>query len=154
KLDYDPMKAFTPVASAVGDKLGVGGGAALSVESGQEVVAYAKANPGKLNYGHAIRIGPPFYLEKFKDKEGHDIVHIPYRGGAPMIADLIAGQIQMTINGKSVLLPHIQAGKVRALAVTSARRWADMPDVPTMLELGYLDKPYDTLFGVVAPAGT
>jgi tripartite-type tricarboxylate transporter receptor subunit TctC len=154
KLDYDPMKAFVPVASAVVDKLVMVAGPSLPVKSVQELVAYAKANPGKLNYGNAIGIGPHFTMEMFKIKAGTDIVHIPYRGGGPMIADLIAGQIHMTINGKSVLLPHIQAGKVRALAVTSARRWADLPDVPTMLELGYLDKPYDTLFGVVAPAGT
>ena len=154
KLDYDPMKAFTPVASAVVDKLVMVAGPALPVKSVQELVAYAKANPGKLNYGNAIGIGPHFTMEMFKIKAGVDIVHIPYRGGAPMIGDLIAGQIHMTINGKSVLLPHIQAGKVRALAVTSARRWADLPDVPTALELGYMDRPYDTLFGVVAPAGT
>jgi tripartite-type tricarboxylate transporter receptor subunit TctC len=154
KLDYDPMKAFVPVASAVVDKLVMVAGPSLPVKSVQELVAYAKANPGKLNYGNAIGIGPHFTMEMFKIKAGTDIVHIPYRGGGPMIADLIAGQIHMTINGKSVLLPHIQAGKVRALAVTSARRWADLPDIPTMLELGYLDKPYDTLFGVVAPAGT
>jgi tripartite-type tricarboxylate transporter receptor subunit TctC len=154
KLDYDPMKAFVPVASAVIDKLVMVAGPALPVKSVQELVAYAKANPGKLNYGNAIGIGPHFTMEMFKIKAGVDIVHIPYRGGAPMIADLIAGQIHMTINGKSVLLPHIQAGKVRALAVTSARRWADLPDVPTALELGYMDRPYDTLFGVVAPAGT
>jgi tripartite-type tricarboxylate transporter receptor subunit TctC len=154
KLDYDPMKAFVPVASAVVDKLVMVAGPSLPVKSVQELVAYAKANPGKLNYGNAIGIGPHFTMEMFKIKAGTDIVHIPYRGGGPMIADLVAGQIHMTINGKSVLLPHIQAGKVRALAVTSARHWADLPDVPTMLELGYLDKPYDTLFGVVAPAGT
>jgi tripartite-type tricarboxylate transporter receptor subunit TctC len=154
KLDYDPMKAFVPVASAVIDKLVMVAGPALPVKSVQELVAYAKANPGKLNYGNAIGIGPHFTMEMFKIKAGVDIVHIPYRGGAPMIADLIAGQIHMTINGKSVLLPHIQAGKVRALAVTSARRWADLPDVPTALELGYMNRPYDTLFGVVAPAGT
>jgi tripartite-type tricarboxylate transporter receptor subunit TctC len=154
KLDYDPMKAFVPVASAVIDKLVMVAGPSLPVKSVEELVAYAKANPGKLNYGNAIGIGPHFTVEMFKIKSGADIVHIPYRGGAPMIADLIAGQIHMTINGKSVLLPHIQAGKLRALAVTSARRWADFPDVRTMLELGYLDKPYDTLFGVVAPAGT
>jgi len=129
-------------------------GPALQVKTVQELVAHAKANPGKLNYGNAIGIGPHFTVEMFKIKSGTDIVHIPYRGGGPMIADLIAGQIHMTINGKSVLLQHIQAGKVRALAVTSARRWADFPDVPTMLELGYMEKPYDTLFGVVAPAGT
>jgi len=129
-------------------------GPSLPVRTIQELVAHAKANPGKLNYGNAIGIGPHFTVEIFKIKSGTDIVHIPYRGGAPMIADLIAGQIHMTINGKSVLLPHIQASKVRPLAVTSARRWADFPDVPTMRELGYMDKPYDTLFGVVAPAGT
>jgi tripartite-type tricarboxylate transporter receptor subunit TctC len=154
KLDYDPMKAFVPVASAVIDKLVMVAGPALQVKTVQELVAHAKANPGKLNYGNAIGIGPHFTVEMFKIKSGTDIVHIPYRGGAPMIADLIAGQIHMTINGKSVLLPHIQAGKVRPLAVTSARRWSDFPYVPTMLELGYMDKPYDTLFGVVAPAGT
>jgi tripartite-type tricarboxylate transporter receptor subunit TctC len=154
KLDYDPMKAFVPVASAVIDKLVMVAGPSLAVKTAQELVAYAKANPGKLNYGNAIGIGPHFTVEMFKIKSGADIVHIPYRGGAPMIGDLIAGQIHMTINGKSVLLPHIQAGKVRALAVTSARRWPDFPEVPTMLELGYMDKPYDTLFGVVAPAGT
>jgi tripartite-type tricarboxylate transporter receptor subunit TctC len=117
-------------------------------------VAYAKANPGKLNYGNAIGIGPHFTAEMFKIKSGTNIVHIPYRGGAPMISDLIAGQIHMTINGKSVLLAHIQAGKVRPLAVTSAKRWPDYPEVPTLQEVGYLDLPYDTLFGVVAPAGT
>jgi len=154
KLDYDPMKAFVPVATAVIDKLVMVAGPALQVKTVQELVAHAKANPGKLNYGNAIGIGPHFTVEMFKIKSGADIVHIPYRGGGPMIADLIAGQIHMTINGKSVLLPHIQADKVRALAVTSAHRWPDFPDVPTMLELGYMDKPYDTLFGVVAPVGT
>jgi tripartite-type tricarboxylate transporter receptor subunit TctC len=90
----------------------------------------------------------------FKVKSGTNIAHIPYRGGAPMIADLLAGQIDMTVNGKSVLLPHIQAGKVRALAVTGAERWPELPDVPTLVELGYLDAPYDALFGVMTPMGT
>jgi tripartite-type tricarboxylate transporter receptor subunit TctC len=154
KLDYDPMKAFAPVASAVVDKLVMVAGPSLQVRTVQELVAYAKANPGKLNYGNAIGIGPHFTAEMFKIRSGADIVHIPYRGGAPMIADLLAGQIHMTINGKSVLLPHIRAGKLRPLAVTGAKRWTDYPDVPTLLEVGYMDQPYDTLFGVVAPAGT
>jgi tripartite-type tricarboxylate transporter receptor subunit TctC len=148
------MKAFAPVASAVIDKLVMVAGPSLQVRSVQELVAFAKANPGKLNYGNAIGIGPHFTAEMFKLKSGTNIVHIPYRGGAPMISDLLAGQIHMTINGKSVLLPHIQGNKVRALAVTSAKRWPDFPDVPTLLETGYMDQPYDTLFGVVAPAGT
>jgi tripartite-type tricarboxylate transporter receptor subunit TctC len=154
KLDYDPMKAFAAVATAVVDKSVLVAGPALKVKTIQELVQHAKANPGKLNYGNAIGIGPHFIAEMFKIKAGVNIVHIPYRGGAPMITDLIAGQIDMTINGKSVLLPHIQAGKVRALAVASAERWPDLPDVPTLVETGYMDVPYDTLFGVLAPAGT
>ena len=154
KLDYDPMTAFAPVATAVVDKSVLVAGPALKVQSIQELVQYAKANPGKLNYGNAIGIGPHFVAEMFKVKAGVNIVHIPYRGGAPMITDLLAGQIDMTINGKSVLFPHIQAGKVRALTVASAQRWPDLPDIPTLVEGGYMDLPYDTLFGVLAPAGT
>jgi tripartite-type tricarboxylate transporter receptor subunit TctC len=93
-------------------------------------------------------------MELFKIKTGADIVHVPYRGGAPMIADLLGGQIQLTMNGKSVLLPHIREGKLRAIAVTSAQRWPELPDVPSLVEGGYQEFPYDTLFGIVAPTGT
>jgi len=154
KLDYDPHKVFAPVATTVVDKLVLVAGPSLKVKTVQELVQYAKANPGKLNYGNAIGIGPHLVAELFKVKSGASIVHIPYRGGAPMIADVLAGQIDMTINGKSVLLPHIAAGKLRALAVTSGTRWPELPDVPTLLELGYMDAPYDAMFGVVTPAGT
>jgi tripartite-type tricarboxylate transporter receptor subunit TctC len=154
KLDYEPMKAFAPVASAVVDKMVMVAGPALQVNTIEELVVRAKAYPGRLNYGNAIGITAHVAAEMFKLKSGTNIVHIPYRGGAPMISDLLAGQIHMTINLKSVLLPHIQAGKLRALAVTGAKRWSGYPEVPTLLELGYLDAPYDTLFGVVAPVGT
>jgi tripartite-type tricarboxylate transporter receptor subunit TctC len=154
KLDYDPHKAFAPVATVAVDKLVLVAGPSLPVKTVLQLVRHAKAYPGKLNYGNAIGIGPHLVAELFKVKSGADIVHVPYRGGAPMIADLIAGQIDMTINGKSVLLPHIAAGKLTALAVTGAERWPDLPDVPTLLELGYLDAPYDAMFGVVAPTGT
>jgi tripartite-type tricarboxylate transporter receptor subunit TctC len=154
KLDFDPQRAFTPVATVVIDKSALVVRPSLPVKTVGELVEYAKAHPGKLTYGSAIGIGPHFIAELFKIKTGTDIVHIPYRGGAPMVADLIAGQIDMTVNGKSVLLPQIQAGKLRALAVTAGARWAELPDVPTMVEAGYMDTPYDTLFGVVAPAGT
>src|SRR6266700_2883245 len=146
KLDFDPLKTFIPVAMAVIDK--------QAMVVNPSLPAYAKANPGKLNYGNAVGIAPHFLVELFKRKSGADIVHVPYRGGAPMIADLLGGQIQMTINGKSVLLPHIREGRLRPLAVTSAERWPELPDVPTLLEAGYMDSPYDTLFGVVAPTGT
>jgi tripartite-type tricarboxylate transporter receptor subunit TctC len=154
KLDFDPQRAFTPVATVVFEKGALVIRPSLPVKSVRELAEYAKAHPGKLSYGSAIGIGPHFIAELFKIKSGSDIVHIPYRGGAPMVADLIAGQIDMTVNGKSVLLPQIQAGKLRALAVTAGARWRELPDVPTLVETGYMDTPYDTLFGVVAPAGT
>jgi tripartite-type tricarboxylate transporter receptor subunit TctC len=155
KLDYDPVKTFAPVATAVIDKgVLVAGPALPDIHTIQELVARAKAHPGELNYGNATGIGPHFVAEMFKVKAGVNIMHIPYRGGAPMIADLLAGQIHMTVNGKSVLMPHIRAGKVRPLAVTSAERWSELPDVPTLVEVGYMTQPYDTLFGVVAPMGT
>jgi tripartite-type tricarboxylate transporter receptor subunit TctC len=154
KLDYDPMKAFAPVAMVAADKPVMATIPAVPVKTVQELVRYAKANPGKLNYGSAIGIGPHFLVELFKIRAGVDIVHIPYRGGAPMIADLLGGQIQLTVNNKSVLLPHILEGRLKPLAVTAAERWSELPDVPTLIEAGYMDAPFDALFGIVAPAGT
>lgn len=154
KLDYDPREAFAPVASVAVDRVAMVVTPSLPVNTVQELVQYAKANPGRLNYGSAIGIVPHFIAEVFKRRTGTDIVHVPYRGGAPVIAGLLGGQIQMTVNNKSVLLPHIRAGKLKALAVTGAERWRDLPDVPTLVEVGYMDGPFDALFGVVAPAGT
>lgn len=154
KLEFDPARAFVPVATVVIDKSALVSGPSLPVKTIGELVGYAKAHPGKLSYGSSIGIGPHFIAELFKIKSGTDIVHIPYRGGAPMISDLIAGQIDMTVNGKSALLPQIQAGKLRVLAVAAGERWPEFPDVPTLVETGYLDTPYDTVFGVVAPTGT
>src|SRR6516165_1032819 len=154
KLDFDPQRAFAPVATAVIDKSALVVRPSLPVKTIGELVAYAKAHPAQMTYGSAIGIGPHFIVELFKIRSGTDIVHIPYRGGAPMVADLVAGQIDMTVNGKSVLLPQIQAGKLRALAVAAGERWSELPDVPTLVETGYMDTSYDTVFGVVAPAGT
>jgi tripartite-type tricarboxylate transporter receptor subunit TctC len=153
KLDYDPVKAFLPIATLVVDKSVLVVGPSWPVKTVQEMVAQAKAAPGKFNYGSAIGIGPHFVFELFKRKAGVNIVHVPYRGGGPMIADLIGGQIHATVNGKSVLRQHIASGKVRALGVSAAKRWDDMKEVPTLMEVGFLDAPYDTMFGIVAPAG-
>jgi tripartite-type tricarboxylate transporter receptor subunit TctC len=154
KLDYDPFKTFVPVGMAVVDRQVMVMNPSLPMKTLAELVQYAKANPGKLNNGAAIGIGPHFIMELFKIKAGVNIVHVPYRGSAPIISDLIAGQIQLTMSGKSVLLPHIQAGKMRAVAVTSEKRWPELPDVPTLVEAGYLDYPYDTMSGIVVRAGT
>ena len=154
KLDFDPSAAFTPVGLTTVDPGALVVNAGVPVNTIQELIAYAKANPGKLNYGSSIGIGPHFVAELFKVNTGTDIVHVPYRGGGPMVTDLVAGQVQMTVNGKSVLLPHIQSGKLKALAVTGNKRWPELPNVPTMMELGLLNASYDSYFGIVAPAGT
>ena len=154
KLDFDPAKKFAPIGLLAADKQVMVVGPSVPVTTIQSLVQYAQANPGKLNYGSAIGIAPHFLMELFKRRTGADITHIPYRGGAPMISDLLGGQIDLTINGKSVLLPHIIAGKLKPLAVTSTERWPELPQVPTLIESGYLGWPYETLFGVVAPAGT
>ena len=154
RLDYDPLRAFTPVATVVVDKQVMVATMSLPVNTVQDLVAYAKANPGYLNYGAAIGVGPHFLMELFRKRTGIDIVHVPYRGSAPIISDLIGGRLHLTTSGKSVMLPHVQTGRLRALAVTAAERWPELPDVSTLVEAGYMDMPYDTLFGIVAPTGT
>lgn len=153
-LDYDPVRVFALVGMLAADKQVMVVGPSVSAATVQELVQYARSNPGKLNYGSAPGIGPHFLMEMFKRKTGTEIVHVPYRGGAPMITDLLGGQIQMTINGKSVLMPHIAQGKLRPLAVSNGVRWPELSDVPTLLEVGYLDFAFETQFGVVAPAAT
>jgi tripartite-type tricarboxylate transporter receptor subunit TctC len=153
-LDFDPAKLLTPVALTTIDPGALVVNAGVPVNTIDELVAYAKANPGKLNYGSSIGISPHFVAEMFKRAAGVDIVHVPYRGGGPMVTDLVAGQVQMTVNGKSVLLPHIQSGKLKALAVTGDKRWPELPGVPTLIETGYFKDNYDSVFGIVAPTGT
>src|SRR5262249_57132206 len=109
----------------------------VPVKSVAELVAYAKANPGKVNFSSGgIGVLPHLIGEWFKSAAAIDIVHVPYRGGGPSINDLVAGQVQMTFEGTSVLLPLIQSGRLRALATTSSKRIPELPDLPTMAESG------------------
>jgi tripartite-type tricarboxylate transporter receptor subunit TctC len=153
-VDYDPVKSFAPIAlvSRVPFALVV----ALSVPAKTvvELVAYAKANPGKLNFGAGIGTPPHLVGELFKVATGTDIVFIPYKGAAASMTDVLAGQTQMTIDGLTTSIPHIQSGKVRALAVMSAERVPEIPDVPTMAESGYPGFPPASWTGILAPAGT
>ncbi|HJQ57205.1 MAG TPA: tripartite tricarboxylate transporter substrate binding protein, partial [Vineibacter sp.] len=127
---------------------------ALPVTTIQELVAHAKANPGKVNYASS-GTGSITHLagELFKTAAGLEIVHIPYRGAAPAVQDLLAGQVQMTVLDISVLLPHIKAGKMRALTVTSKTRSALLPDVPTTAEAGLPTVLSDNWYGLAAPSG-
>jgi tripartite-type tricarboxylate transporter receptor subunit TctC len=153
-LGFDPMKAFAPVATVVTDQQLMVATPSLPATSAKELVQLAKAKPGELNYGAPIGIGPHFVFELFKLKSGAQIVHVPYRGASAIITDVISGQIQLMMTGKSVLLPLVQANRLRAIAVTAPKRWPELPDVGTLVEAGYLDAGYDTTYGIVAPAGT
>jgi tripartite-type tricarboxylate transporter receptor subunit TctC len=155
KLDYDPATAFTPVALIATSSNVLVVNPALPVKSVAELVAYAKANPGKLSYS-SPGIGTPAHLiaEWFKAKAGLDLVHVPYKGGGVSVQDVMTGQVQLTFENPATALPMIQAGGVRALAVTSEARSPHLPDVPTMIESGIKDFATVSFFGLVVKAGT
>lgn len=152
---YDPIRSFAPIALVAESSNILVVNPSLPVTSVRELVAYAKANPGKVNFSSGgIGVLPHLIGEMFKARAGLDIVHVPYRGGGPSIADVLGGQVDMTFEGSSVLLPLIQAGKLRALAVTSAKRIPQLPDVPTMIEVGYPGFSSTSWTGLLAPAKT
>jgi tripartite-type tricarboxylate transporter receptor subunit TctC len=121
----------------------------------QELIAYAKANPGKLTFGSAGS-GTSQHLagELFKTMAGVDMVHIPYKGGAPAMQDLLGGQVQLMFDNLANSLPQVKAGKLRALAVTTSTRSPAVPDLPTVNEAGVKGFDLSTWFGVFVPAGT
>jgi tripartite-type tricarboxylate transporter receptor subunit TctC len=152
---YDPLKSFDPVALVGASSLILVVNPAVPAATVPELVAYAKANPGKVNFSSGgIGVLPHLIGELFKARAGIDIVHVPYKGGGPSVTDLIAGNVQMTFEGASVLLPLIEAGKLRALAVTTPKRIAQLPDVPTMIESGYPNFVTAAWTGLLAAAHT
>jgi len=151
---YDPVQSFAPVAAIAEGTLMLATHPSVPAKSVTELVAYAKANPGKLNYGSGLGVAPHVAWGLFKVLTETDVIHIPYKGAAPAITDLLAGQVHFIMDAPGVLLPHTQAGTLRALAVTSSRRTSDLPDLPTMAESGYPDFAITFWTGVVAPAGT
>ena len=153
-LGLDPVKSFAPVASVSLLPHVVVVPASVPAKTVQEFVAYAKANPGKLNFGAGLGTPPHLLGALFKSKAGIDITYVPYKGAAQSVTDLLGGQTHFTIDGTLILMPHIKAGKLRALAVGRPQRWHELPEVPTMTESGYPDFTIDAWTGVVAPAGT
>jgi tripartite-type tricarboxylate transporter receptor subunit TctC len=152
---YDALKSFAPIAPYAEGSVILVVNPSLPFHSVADLVAYAKANPGKLNYGSAgTGTVPHLTGELFKMAAGIDIVHVPYRGGALSIRDVIAGNLQLTFEASSPLLPYIAAGQLRPLAVLSERRIPDLPNVPTMSEVGYPSVISASWTGLFAPAGT
>jgi tripartite-type tricarboxylate transporter receptor subunit TctC len=152
-LDYDPAKAFAPVALVGTTSNIVVVNPALPVKTIAELIAYGKANPGKLSYSTPGVGTPPHMIgELFKLRIGLDITHVPYKSGGSSTQDVVAGQVQLTFENPAVALPLVQAGQIRALAVTSEARNPRIPDVPTLSET-IPDFVSVSFTGMVAPAG-
>jgi tripartite-type tricarboxylate transporter receptor subunit TctC len=155
KMPYDHIRDFAPVILVAGVPNVLVVNPALPVNTVAELIAYAKANPGKLNFASSGN-GTSIHLsgELFKVMAGVQMTHVPYKGSAPAVADLISGQVQLMFDNLPPSLPQIKAGKLRALAVTSSTRAPALPDVPTMAEAGLPGFEASSWFGVLAPAGT
>ncbi|HMG78260.1 MAG TPA: tripartite tricarboxylate transporter substrate binding protein, partial [Xanthobacteraceae bacterium] len=153
-LDYDPIKDFVPVSAVATDSNAIVVNPEVPVHTLAELASYTKANPGKLTSGATLGIAPHLMLEFIRVRTGADMVFVPYKGAAPAIADVLGNHIQVNASAKSVLLPLIKDGKLRALAVSSAERWPELPDVPTLHESGLDGFPTAVWFMLMAPAGT
>ena len=155
KLAYDLVKDFAPITQAVNYTNLLVVHPSAGVSSVAELLALARAKPGALSYGTAGNGTPPHMTgELFKAYTTVNILHIPYKGGAPAIADLLAGQIPMMFDNVPPLLPHVRSGRIKALAVTSLARIQVLPDVPTLHELGLKDFDAVGWNGLLAPAAT
>jgi tripartite-type tricarboxylate transporter receptor subunit TctC len=150
----DPLKMFTPVSSFVLLPHLMIVPAQVPAKTLAEFIAYAKANPGKLNYGAGLGTPPHLLSTLFKIRAGIDVTYVPYQGAAPSITDLLAGRIHYTIDGTVALMPHVRSGKFTPVAMARGERWPELPNVPTLVESGFPDFTLDAWAGVVAPAGT
>jgi len=154
-LPYDPIKDFAAVSLLASAPLILVVHPSVPVQSVQQLIAYAKSHPGKLNYASNGK-GSSSHLAAvmFSNLAGVDMVHIPYKGLAPALTDLLSGQDQLMFSSVVAILPQVRAGKLRALAVTSRKRMALLPDIPTIAESGLPSYETSSWYGILAPAGT
>ena len=154
KLPYDIERDLQPVAVVTTGYMLLAVSPKTDFHSVKDLIAYARKNPCKL-FNASSSNGSPGHVsgELFKYMTGTDIVHVPYKGGAPAIADLIAGNVQLMFESTNSIAPHVRAGRVRALAVTGAQRAHSLPEVPTMIEAGVPGYEVTAWSGVIAPAG-
>ena len=155
KLSPDPVKEFAPAAPLVFSTMLLAAHPSVPARSVKDLIALAKARPGQFNYS-SPGSGTAAHLaaELFRMMAGIDIVHVPYKGAAPALTDLIAGQVSFSITSAPPVLPHLQSGRLRVLAVTSPQRSAALPDVPTIAQAGLPGYEVTNWYGVLAPAGT
>jgi tripartite-type tricarboxylate transporter receptor subunit TctC len=153
-LDVDPVNGFAPIAAVSGTPFVLIVPPRVAARNAQELIAYARANPGKINFGAPAGATPIMVGELFKLRTGINIVTVPYRGAANVMTDMLSGQIDMSFEPTSITLAHVRDGKVRPLAVTGARHSSELPDVPTMIESGVPDMVAVSWTGLVAPPKT
>lgn len=155
KMNYDPVKQLAPVTQLIDLHQMVVVNPSVPVNSLQELVTYAKAHPDKLNYGsYGNGSQPNLLFETIRAKTGARIQQVPFRGIAPAITATLANDVQMTLGGAATTGAHIQAGKLKALAIGRKQRLASFPNIPTLAEAGFGDADPRSWFGVFAPAGT
>jgi tripartite-type tricarboxylate transporter receptor subunit TctC len=152
-LTYDPMGDFAPVGATATSPFVVVLTPTLPIKNIPELIAYSKANPGKLNWGYGLGTSPHLIGEMFKHITKADIASIPYKGGAQAVADILGGQIHMNVGTTATVVPLVRSGKLRALAVIGEGRYRDLPDVPTMVESG-VPLAFTFWTGLLAPKGT
>lgn len=153
KMTYDPRKDLTPIIRTVAVNYVMTVHPSVPARSVKELIDHAKANPGKLSYGSAgSGSAPHLATELLKQRAGIDMLHVPFKGGGPMVADLLGGQIHIVIADQANLMPHVKAGKLRALAVGTLERSASYPDIPTIAESGFPGFEARAWQGIAGPA--
>jgi len=155
KMNFDVLRDFAPVSLIAQVPLILVVNPALPVKSVSELIALGKAQPNRLNFASSGNAAAPHLAgESFKIATGMQMQHVPYKGSAPAVADLMGGQVQLMFDSMPSAMPHVKSGKIRALAVTTAKRSPTVPDLPTVAESGVPGFDISTWYGVWAPAGT
>lgn len=155
KITYDPQKDLTPITLAVSTPQFLTVHPSVPANNAAEFIQYAKQNAGKLSYA-SVSIGSASHLtmEMLKSAAGIDLIHVPYKGSAPAVIDLLAGQVQASMLVPGNVLPHMRAGKLKVIATTGRKRFSGTPDIPTLIESGFEDFEAIAWIGFLAPAGT